>query len=205
MDRRPKLSKRRQQIYDYLCSYTKEHGYPPSIREICNFTTLKSTSTVSMHLDKLESDGYIYRDPNKPRALEIVGLNPYSDVEDVLESSTLELPLVDNILEVENATTKVSLPAQIICSRSTFVKQVKTDFMREENIFKGDYVVVKETTTFTDGDLVAVIKDKDAFIAKYKVVDDKVKLIAHDRELDAFNEQSPIILGRITGLIRSFN
>lgn len=205
MDTRPKLSKRRQQIYDYLCSYTKEHGYPPSIREICSFTTLKSTSTVSMHLDKLESDGYIYRDPNKPRALEIVGLNPYLDTQESLMSQTLELPLVDNILDIASATSKITLPSQILGSKSTFVKQVKTDFMRSENIFKGDYVVVKETTKFEDGDLVAVIKDEDAFIAKYRVVDNKVKLIAHDRELDAFNEQSPIILGKITGLLRSFN
>ena len=216
-----KLSSRQREIYDYICSYTKTHGFPPSVREIGRAVGLASPSTVHMHLKFLEDNGYIHRDSNKPRAIEVVSnrrersdaalgakLAPVSiDV----ESNIISLPLVGRvaagqpILAEQNVEETLSLPTSIVGDYSSFILRVKGDSMINAGIFDGDYIVVKEQHDAHNGEIVVALIDDSATVKTFYREKNRVRLQPENDTMDPIYVKDPVILGRVTALIRSIS
>ena len=172
---RGKLSKRQRAIYDFICTYTDEHGYPPSVREIGSAVGLASPSTVHMHLKVLEEMGLISRDPKKPRTIEVVPNKEVSEdgcaqtkivpVEEDLDNNAITLPLVGRvaagvpILAEQNVEETLTLPTSIVGDASSFILRVKGESMINAGIFDGDYIVVKQQQDAHDGEIVVALID----------------------------------------------
>ena len=176
-----KLSKRQAAIYEYICTYTDEHGYPPSVREIGAAVGLASPSTVHMHLKALEQKGFINRDPKKPRTIEVVekqdaepepGAKVVNVVQD-LDNNLITLPLVGRvaagtpILAEQNVEETLSLPTSIVGDASSFILRVRGESMINAGIFDGDYIVVREQQDARDGEIVVALLDDSATVKTF--------------------------------------
>lgn len=214
---RPKISKRQQQAYDFICSFTAAHGYPPSVREIGGAIGLSSPSTVHSHLHKLEDAGYIRRDPNKPRTIEICGpgsealqqgVSLASVAQDV-NANTVTLPLVGRvaagipILAEQNVEECLTLPTDIVGDASSFVLRVRGDSMINAGILDGDYIVVREQSTAHNGQIVVAMIDDSATVKTFYKEKDCVRLQPENDSMDPIFSDNPTILGLVTGLFRT--
>ena len=208
------LGKRQKQIYDYLCAYSAEHGYPPSVREIGKAVGLASPSTVHMHLKFLEENGYIKRDSNKPRAIEVKGGQPKEEqrvvsVQQDLDANLISLPLVgrvaagEPILAEQNVEECLSLPTSIVGDASSFILRVRGDSMINAGIFDGDYIVVKEQHDAHNGEIVVALIDDSATVKTFYREPDRIRLQPENDTMEPIYTQNPTILGRVTALIRS--
>ena len=208
------LGKRQKQIYDYLCTYSAEHGYPPSVREIGKAVGLASPSTVHMHLKFLEENGYIKRDSNKPRAIEVKGGQPKEEqrvvsVQQDLDANLISLPLVgrvaagEPILAEQNVEECLSLPTSIVGDASSFILRVRGDSMINAGIFDGDYIVVKEQHDAHNGEIVVALIDDSATVKTFYREPDRIRLQPENDTMEPIYTQNPTILGRVTALIRS--
>ena len=211
-----KISKRQQSIYDYICTYTKDHGYPPSVREIGSAVGLASPSTVHMHLKSLEEKGYIHRDSKKPRTIEVVDTS-ISDAtsENIVStkqdpsSNTITLPLVGRvaagtpILAEQNVEEVLTLPTSVVGDSSSFMLKVRGQSMINAGIFDGDYIVVKEQNDAYDGQIVVALIDDSDTVKTFYREDDRVRLQPENDTMQPIYVKNPIILGRVTALIRS--
>lgn len=213
---RDKLSKRQTAIYEFICDYTKERGYPPSVREIGAAVGLASPSTVHMHLKVLQERGYIKRDSKKPRTIEVVPQTPESDEslsvpEQDISANTMELPLVGQvaagvpILAEQNVEERLTLPTSIVGDSSSFILRVNGDSMIRAGIFNGDYIVVKEQPDAIDGDIVVAMIDGEATVKTFYREDGRVRLQPANEYYDPIYATNPVILGRVTALIRSIS
>jgi repressor LexA len=213
-----KLSKRQQSIYEYICSYSAEHGYPPSVREIGAAVGLASPSTVHMHLQVLQEQGFIKRDSKKPRAIEVVN-NPSEHDEDLHlakvtedpDSNTISLPLVGRvaagqpILAEQNVEERLNLPTSIVGDASSFVLRVHGESMINAGIFDGDYIVVKEEHDAHDGEIVVALIDDSATVKTFYREDGRIRLQPENDTMEPIYAENPRILGRVTALIRSIS
>lgn len=205
------LSKRQQAIYDYICSYTKEHSYPPSVREIGAAVGLASPSTVHTHLKVLEREGYITRDSNKPRTIEIVGQDNdgLAKVSQDLDHDLISLPVVGHvaagtpILAEQNIEDTLSLPTSIVGDSSSFILRVHGHSMINAGIFDGDYIVVKEQHEAHDGEIVVALLDESATVKTFYREEDRIRLQPENDTMEPIYVMNPTILGRVTALIRS--
>lgn len=212
-----KLSKRQQSIYDYICSYTKEHGYPPSVREIGSAVGLASPSTVHMHLKALEEKGYIKRDSKKPRTIEVVpdaGADSSAKLVNVTEDvdrNVIRLPLVGRvaagipILAEQNVEEMLSLPTSIVGDNSSFILRVRGQSMINAGILDGDYIVVKEQHDAHNGEIVVALIDDSATVKTFYREKDRVRLQPENDNMTPIYVDNPVILGRVTALIRSIS
>lgn len=210
-----KLSKRQAAIYDYICSYTREKGYPPSVREIGEAVGLKSPSTVHMHLKSLEELGLIQRDPKKPRTIEVVSKQNITDGEsmprimDDLHGDTIRLPIVGRvaagmpILAEQNIEDTLTLPKSIVGDTSTFVLRVRGQSMINAGILDGDYIVVREQKDAHNGEIVVALIDDSATVKTFYREGDRIRLQPENDTMLPIYVKNPIILGRVCGLIRS--
>lgn len=219
--RKNKISKRQQSIYDFICEYTKSHGYPPSVREIGTAVGLASPSTVHMHLKSLEEKGYIHRDQNKPRTIELVeqgtqGDGQATDGGDALAAVTsdpntnaITLPLVGRvaagtpILAEQNVEEMLTLPTSVVGDASSFILRVNGVSMINAGIFDGDYIVVKEQHDAHDGEIVVALIDDSATVKTFYHDDGCIRLQPENDQLEPIYVKNPIILGKVTALIRS--
>ncbi len=215
---RAKISKRQQSIYEFICAYTKDHGYPPSVREIGAAVGLASPSTVHMHLKSLEDKGYIHRDSNKPRTIEVVEDSPAGAsnkdglvaVQQDLSSNTIRLPLVGRvaagvpILAEQNVEDFITLPTSMVGDASSFVLRVRGTSMINVGIFDGDYIVVKEQHDAHDGEIVVALIDDSATVKTFYREDGQVRLQPENDLMEPIYVRNPTILGRVTALVRSF-
>ena len=213
-----KLSKRQQSIYEYICSYSAEHGYPPSVREIGAAVGLASPSTVHMHLQVLQEQGLIKSDSKKPRAIEVVnnpsehdeGLHLAKVTEDP-DSNTISLPLVGRvaagqpILAEQNVEERLNLPTSIVGDASSFVLRVHGESMINAGIFDGDYIVVKEEHDAHDGEIVVALIDDSATVKTFYREDGRIRLQPENDTMEPIYAENPRILGRVTALIRSIS
>ena len=213
-----KRSKRQQSIYEYICSYSAEHGYPPSVREIGAAVGLASPSTVHMHLQVLQEQGLIKRDSKKPRAIEVVnnpsehdeGLHLAKVTEDP-DSNTISLPLVGRvaagqpILAEQNVEERLNLPTSIVGDASSFVLRVHGESMINAGIFDGDYIVVKEEHDAHDGEIVVALIDDSATVKTFYREDGRIRLQPENDTMEPIYAENPRILGRVTALIRSIS
>lgn len=208
------LSKRQKAIYEYICTYTKSHGYPPSVREIGSAVGLASPSTVHMHLKVLQERGYIRRDSKKPRTIEVVSESPTSsenlaNVTQDLSGGFMKLPLVGRvaagmpILAEQNVEETLVLPTSIVGDSSSFVLRVQGQSMINVGIFDGDYIAVKEQSDARDGEIVVALVGDSATVKTFYREEDYVRLQPENDTMDPILVKNPLILGKVTALIRS--
>jgi len=213
---RGKISKRQQSIYDFICSYTKDHGYPPSVREIGSAVGLASPSTVHMHLKSLEEKGYIHRDSKKPRTIEVVeepnssSGTPLAHVSQNLDSNTISLPLVGRVaagvpvLAEQNVEEVITLPTSVVGDTGSFMLRVHGTSMVNVGIYDGDYIVVKEQHEAHDGEIVVALIDDSATVKTFYREPEHVRLQPENDLMEPIYVKNPTILGRVTALIRAF-
>lgn len=216
---RDKLSKRQQSIYDFICMYTREHGYPPSVREIGAAVGLASPSTVHMHLKSLEEKGYIHRDSKKPRTIEVVEDEPQesgsgsdarlADVTQNVDADVMRLPVVGRvaagvpILAEQNVEDYMTLPTSVVGDSSSFVLKVRGESMINAGIFDGDYIVVKQEHDAHNGEIVVALIDDSATVKTFYREKNRIRLQPENDTMSPIYADNPVILGRVTALVRS--
>ena len=214
-----KLGKRQIAIYDFIRTYTDEHGYPPSVREIGAAVGLASPSTVHMHLKVLEERGLIKRDSKKPRTIEVMddradkadAQQPLAKVTEDVASNVIRLPLVGRvaagvpILAEQNVEETLALPTSVVGDASSFVLRVRGESMINAGIFDGDYIVVKEQHDAHDGEIVVALLDDSATVKTFYRERDRVRLQPENDMMSPIYVENPVILGRVTALIRSIS
>lgn len=215
---RGKLGKRQLAIYEFIRSYSNEHGYPPSVREIGAAVGLASPSTVHMHLKVLEEQGLIRRDSKKPRTIEVVGKQAEPEASERLASPAqdvdrgiISLPLVGRvaagvpILAEQNVEETLSLPTSIVGDSSSFILRVRGESMVNAGIFDGDYIVVKEQHDAHNGEIVVALIDDSATVKTFYRERDRVRLQPENDSMEPIYVENPVILGRVTALVRSIS
>ena len=216
---RGKLGKRQLAIYDFIRTYSTEHGYPPSVREIGAAVGLASPSTVHMHLKVLEEHGLIRRDSKKPRTIEVVDKQassaddqvPQASVSQDVDRNLISLPLVVRvaagtpILAEQNVEETLTLPTSIVGDASSFILRVRGESMINAGIFDGDYIVVKEQRDAHNGEIVVALIDDSATVKTFYRERDRVRLQPENDSMDPIYVDDPVILGRVTALIRSIS
>ncbi|UJF35996.1 transcriptional repressor LexA [Paenibacillus hexagrammi] len=201
-----KISQRQQAILEFIKNEVKDKGYPPSVREIGEAVGLASSSTVHGHLERLEKKGLIRRDPTKPRAIEILGLD---GAESNFAVSVARVPLVGKvtagvpITATENIEDYFPLPSHKVGDNNVFMLSVSGDSMIEAGIHNGDYVIVKQQQTANNGDIVvAMTEDDEATVKRFYKERDHIRLQPENSALKPILLKHVTILGRVIGLFR---
>lgn len=200
-----KLSKRQQEILDFIKKEVKEKGYPPSVREIGQAVGLASSSTVHGHLSRLESKGLIRRDPTKPRAIEILEVEDES-----LKEKVINIPVVGKvtagvpITAIENIEEYFPLPERMVPDgEGVFMLEVVGDSMIEAAIMDGDYVIVRQQSTATNGDIVvAMTEDNEATVKRFFKEKDFIRLQPENSTMEPIIIKDVTILGKVIGVFR---
>jgi repressor LexA len=197
------LTKRQREIFDFIKSYSAQHGYPPTVRDIGKAIGLTSSSTVHTHLSNLEKLGLIRRDPTKPRALELL----VDKAKQVVGPSGL--PVVGRVaagqplLAEENVEDYVEVPPIAGGDDGQFVLRVTGDSMKDVGIFDGDHVVVHKQETADDGEIVvALAGGEEATVKRFFKESDHVRLQPENEAMEAIRTRDVQILGRVVGLCR---
>lgn len=208
---RREMTKRQQQILDFIRSELNLRGYPPSVREIGEAVGLSSSSTVHSHLAALEAKGFIRRDPTKPRALEVLD---FRDTESGIDVGQVRaVPVVGQvaagqpILAAENIESTLPLPLELV-GDSTFILRVRGESMVDAGILDGDFVVVRQQPTATDGDIVVAMVDLDssgepeATVKRYFRETDRIRLQPENASMDPIYSRDVTVLGKVVALFR---
>ena len=209
------LSPRRQEIYRFICAFTAQHNYPPTVREIASEVGLASPSTVASHLDKLEEAGLIRRNPNKPRALEVVDSDEMETPtvkqrENRAKEHVISLPVVGRvaagtpILAEQNIEDEICVPTDITGDAASFILKVSGESMIDAGILDGDYVVVKQQSSPSyNGQIVVAMIEDGATVKRFYREKDCIRLQPENEFMDPIFVRNPRILGVVTGLFRS--
>jgi len=209
-----KLSKRQAAIYDYICSYTAERGFPPSVREIGSAVGLASPSTVHMHLKVLQERGLIRRDSKKPRTIEVVNDDTAQHLATVTQdanNNVITLPIVGNvaagtpILAEQNIEDSITLPTSIVGDSSSFVLKVRGQSMINAGIFDGDYVIVREQHDAHDGEIVVALIDESATVKTFYRENGHIRLQPENDSMSPIIVNSVSIQGKVKGVFRYFS
>ena len=192
------LTKSQQKIYDFLKDRS-QYGIPPSVREICAATGLKSTSTVHAHLKALENLGYISRDAGLNRAIHIEGCEQPAQVP-ILGKVTAGLP----ILAVEEIQGYLPITASQQRGRELFALTVQGESMKNAGILDGDYVVVERTPTARDGDIVVALIEDEATVKRLYRETDCVRLQPENDAFEPIYAKEVIILGKVISVVRYY-
>jgi len=205
-----KLSKRQQEILEFIKKEVQTKGYPPSVREIGEAVGLASSSTVHGHLARLESKGFIRRDPTKPRAIEILSgdstqaLNP---------SNVVNVPVIGKvtagqpITAIENVEEYFPLPERLASpDDQVFILEIMGDSMIEAGILDGDYVIVRQQQTANNGDIVVAMTDEhEATVKRFFKEKDSVRLQPENSNMEPIILRNVTILGKVIGVYRMFH
>jgi repressor LexA len=204
-----KLSKRQQDILEFIKREVNLKGYPPSVREIGEAVGLASSSTVHGHLARLEKKGLIRRDPTKPRAIEILD----SVLTDhVPKSEAVYIPVVGKvtagqpITAIENVEEYFPLPNTVGSDNNTFALRVEGDSMIEAGIFNKDLVIVKQQSSANNGDIVvAMTEDDEATVKRFFKEKNYIRLQPENSSLEPIILQTCVILGKVVGVYRNIH
>ena len=200
-----KISSKQQEILDYIKEEILKRGYPPAVREICEAVNLKSTSSVHSHLETLEKNGYIRRDPTKPRAIEIC-----DDSFQMVRTEMVSIPVVgrvaagEPILAEENIESYFPVPADIIPRGESFILKVKGDSMINVGIFSGDQIFVNACNTANNGDTVVALVDDSATVKTFYKEKDHIRLQPENDDMEPIIVDDCQILGKVFGVFRIF-
>ena len=204
------LTKRQQEIFDFIKRYSAKYGYPPTVRDIGKAVGLASSSTVHAHLANLEKLGLLRRDPSKPRAIELLDRATGSVVDAVQKTmGGPGLPLVGSvaagspILAEENVEEYVQVPPAAGGEEGEFVLRVRGESMREVGIMEGDFVVVRPQDTANDGDIVVALVGEEATVKRFFKEPDHIRLQPENHTMEPIRTRDVQILGRMVGLLRT--
>jgi repressor LexA len=195
------LTKRQQEIFDFIKRYSARHGYPPTVRDIGKAIGLTSSSTVHAHLANLEKLGLLRRDPTKPRAMEILEKAKRA----VLPSG---LPLVGRVaagsplLAEENIEEHLDIPSVAGGDEGDYVLRVAGDSMKNAGILEGDYVVVHQQDTARNGEIIVALMGEEATVKRFFKETDHVRLQPENEALEPILTRDVQVLGRVVGVFR---
>lgn len=198
-----RISAKQSEILEYIKSQILNKGYPPSVRDICEAVNLKSTSSVHAHLESLEKNGYIRRDPTKPRAIEII-----DDNFNLVRREVINVPLVGQVaageplLAVENINGYFPIPAEFMPNEETFMLKVKGESMTNVGIFDGDQIIVKKQNTAGNGEIVVALVEDSATVKRFFKENGHYRLQPENDFMDPIIVDSVEIIGKVIGLIR---
>lgn len=203
-----KLSKRQQEIMDFIKNEVRAKGYPPSVREIGEAVGLASSSTVHGHLARLEQKGLIRRDPTKPRAIEVLDLES-DTMSGGFEYSTVMAPIVGKvtagqpITAIENVEDYFPLPTSFVGDSSVFLLNVSGESMIDAGIYDGDLVIVRQQATAHNGEIVvAMTEDDEATVKRFYKEADHIRLQPENPTLEPMLYNNVTILGKVIGVFR---
>ena len=200
------LTKRQQEIYDFIKRYSARHGYPPTVRDIGKAVGLASSSTVHQHLGNLERIGLLKRDPSKPRAIELLD-RAAQELRRVVRPDGLPLLGVvaagRPILAEENIEEYVSVPAAAGGSDGEYLLRVRGESMKNVGIIEGDLVVVRPQDSADDGDIVVALVGEEATVKRYFRERDHVRLQPENDDMEPIRSREVHVLGKVVGLMRS--
>lgn len=198
-----KISPKQQEILEYIKQEILRKGYPPAVREICEAVHLKSTSSVHSHLETLEKNGYIRRDPTKPRAIEIM-----DDTFNLTRREMVNVPVIGSvaagqpILATENIESYFPMPVEIMPNQPVFMLHVKGESMINAGIYDGDQILVKQQSTASDGDIVVALVEDSATVKRYYKEDGYYRLQPENDTMDPIIVTDVSILGVVFGIFR---
>ena len=201
-----KITKKQNEILEYIKNEILNKGYPPAVREICEAVHLKSTSSVHSHLETLEKNGYIRRDPTKPRASEII-----DDNFNLVRREVVNVPVVGTvaagspILAVENIENYFPIPTEYMPNEESFMLNVKGDSMVNAGIFNGDRVLVQKQQTAENGDIVVALVDDSATVKTYYKEDGYYRLQPENDSMEPIIVTEVEILGKVFGVFRLYS
>jgi repressor LexA len=204
------LTKRQQEIFDFIRKHSARYGYPPTVRDIGKAVGLASSSTVHAHLANLERIGLLRRDPSKPRAIELLD-RAGSAVESALRGIVRSdgLPLVGSVaagqpvIAEENIEDYVSVPDIAGGGDGEFLLRIRGDSMKNAGILEGDFVVVRSQDTARDGDIVVALLGEEATVKRFFREADHVRLQPENEAVEPIRSKDVKVLGRVVGLLRS--
>lgn len=203
-----KLSKRQKDILNFIIETVMGKGYPPSVREIGEAVGLASSSTVHGHLERLERKGYIRRDPEKPRAIEITT----DDFTYGQDESVKKVPLLGRvtagvpITAYENIEDYFPLPRQIVKSDQVFMLRVIGDSMIEAGIFDGDLIIIRQQNTANNGEIVVAMTEEDeATVKRFYKEKARFRLEPENSAMEPIIVDNITILGKVIGLYRDIH
>ncbi len=201
-----KITAKQQEILNYIKEEILNKGYPPAVREICEAVNLKSTSSVHSHLETLEKNGYIRRDPTKPRAIEIC-----DDSFQMVRTEMVSLPVVGTvaagqpILAQENIESYFPIPAEYVPNGESFILKVKGDSMINAGIYNGDQVFVNRCNSARNGDTIVALVDDSATVKTFYKENGHIRLQPENDTMEPIIVSDVQILGKVIGVFRLFN
>jgi repressor LexA len=196
------LTRRQQEIFDFVKRYVGDHGYPPTVRDIGKAIGLTSSSTVHAHLANLEKLGLLRRDPTKPRAIEVLVGKARAAV------APAGLPLVGQVaagqpvLAEENVEDYVDVPSLAGGDVGEFVLRVNGDSMVDAGIYDGDHVIVRSQATARDGEIVVALVGEEATVKRFFKESDHVRLQPENETMEPIRSRDVQVLGRVVGVCR---
>ena len=200
-----KISTKQKEILEYIKHEILYTGYPPAVREICEAVHLKSTSSVHSHLETLEKNGYIRRDPTKPRAIEIC-----DDSFQMVRTEMVSIPVIGNvaagqpILAEENIQEYFPVPADVVPKGESFILNVRGESMINAGILSGDKVFVSSCSTADNGDIVVALIDDSATVKTFYRENGHIRLQPENDTMDPIIVENCQILGKVYGVLRFF-
>jgi repressor LexA len=204
------LTKRQQEIFDFIRKYSAKYGYPPTVRDIGKAVGLASSSTVHAHLANLEKIGLLRRDPSKPRAIELLDRamgGAVDTVRGMMHSDAL--PLLGSvsagqpILAEENIEEYVSVPELAGGGDGQYLLRIRGESMKDAGIIDGDYVVVRSQGTAHNGDIVVALLGEEATVKRFFRESDHVRLQPENETMEPIRSKEVKVLGRVVGVLRN--
>ena len=202
------ITPKQKEILEYIKDQILTRGFPPAVREICEAVNLKSTSSVHSHLETLEKNGYIRRDPTKPRAIEIL-----DDNFNLTRREMVNIPIIGRVaageplLAEQNIEDYFPIPVEYMPNKQTFMLQVKGESMINAGIFDGDFILVEETPTASDNDIIVALLEDSVTVKRFYKEEDHIRLQPENDTMDPIiiPQGAPIsIVGKVIGLYRVF-
>ena len=198
-----KISAKQQEILEYMKREILNKGYPPSVREICEAVKLKSTSSVHAHLETLERNGYIRRDPTKPRAIEII-----DDNFNLVRREVVNVPILGKVaageplLAVENIENYFTIPVEFLPNNETFMLVIKGESMINAGIYDGDMILVEKKNSAVNGDIVVALVEDSATVKRFYKENVYIRLQPENDSMEPIIVKQCEILGKVIGLYR---
>ncbi len=200
-----KITPKQQEILDFIKSEILSKGYPPAVRDICEAVHLKSTSSVHSHLETLEKNGYIRRDPTKPRAIEIM-----DDSFNLSRREVVNVPMVGTvaagqpILAEQNIDSYFPIPSEYMPNEQSFILKVKGESMVNAGILDGDSILVKQQPDAENGDIVVALVGDSATVKTFYKEDGHFRLQPENDTMDPIIVDECSIIGKVFGVFRIF-
>jgi len=203
------LTKRQQEIFDFIRKYSAKYGYPPTVRDIGKAVGLASSSTVHAHLANLEKLGLLRRDPSKPRAIEMLERSVGTAVESMKGIVGSEgLPVLGSVaagqpmLAEENIEEYVTIPEMAGGGDGSYLLRIRGESMKDAGILEGDHVVVHSQDTARNGDIVVALLGEEATVKRFFREADHIRLQPENEAMEPIRSKEVKVLGKVVGLLR---